>query len=119
MPRTIRSENEYLTKILKLIPTEIIATYLFLQGIIPESAKRIELTIVSVILLIATPLYLGKFQNVTSIKQLIISTLSFVVWLFALGHSFQAWVSYPDYYGSVVLALWTLFVPLIMKNPNQ
>jgi hypothetical protein len=118
MPRTIRNENVYLTKLLKLIPSEIIATYLFVQGIIPESDYKIELTIVSAILLIATPFYLRKFQNVNTIRQIIISTISFIVWLFTFGHTFQAWISYPEYYGSVVLALWTLLAPLFMKRTN-
>ena len=58
--------------------------------------------------------------NVDSIKQMIVSTLSFVVWVYALGGPFYAiaFIEANTWIGSIVLAFWSLISGLIMRPRN-
>ena len=107
----------YLSKLVKLIPAEAIAAYLTLEGIIRSAAnpwlKPILLTIALVIGLIGTPLYLRKFYCIDKRKQLVLSTLAFGVWVFAIGGVFAVMSWYEPYFGSIVLVAFTFFVPLV------
>ena len=119
MVREIKSQNIYREKLLKLIPSEIIAAYIFLQGVIPESDTKWGLLIASILLLILTPFYMQKFQHVTHSLQIIITSLSFLVWLYSLGGPFKAWGLYKPWIGSLLLVIWTLTVPLIWNNEHS
>jgi hypothetical protein len=113
MPRGIKKENIYRERLLKLIPSEIVAAYIFLQGVIPEENAKLGLLIVTAILLILTPFYLRKFENVTNLVQVVITTFSFLVWVYSLGGPFEVWGIYQPWIGAIVLVTWTLIVPLI------
>jgi hypothetical protein len=115
MPREIKKQNIYRERLLKLIPSEIVAAYIFLQGVIPKEESKWGLLVVTVILLILTPFYLKKFQKVTNLSQILITTLSFSVWVYSLGGPFTAWGLYQPWIGSMILVIWTLIVPLIMN----
>jgi hypothetical protein len=118
MPREIKSDSTYRSKLLKLIPSEIVAAYMVLQGIVPADSGKWGLFAVSVVLLIITPFYLSKFENVKKAPQIVFSTLSFVIWIYSLGGPFVYWGLYKAWVASIVLVLWTLIVPLFFKN-NQ
>ena len=64
MAREIKTTEPYLGKLLKLIPSEIIAAYMAIQGFIPEDSAKWGLTVVSLVLLIITPFYLKSVQKV-------------------------------------------------------
>ena len=64
------------------------------------------------IFLILTPLYLCRVQKVMKISQLIISTVSFAVWVFALGGPFSLCSWYDPVYGAVLLPVFTLTVAI-------
>ena len=115
MPRAIKKSNIYQEKLLKLIPSEIVAAYLALQGIVPEEHSKWGLLFISIILLILTPFYLKKFQNVTHWLQLTITTLSFIIWIYTLGGPFELWGLYIPWIGSIVMVIWTLIVPLLIE----
>jgi hypothetical protein len=112
MPREIKSTNEFRSKLLKLIPSEIVAAYMVLQGIIPEDSGKWGLIIVSLVLLIITPFYLSKFEKVKKASQIAFSTASFVIWVYTLGGPFVFWGVYKPWIASIVLVLWTLIIPL-------
>lgn len=111
MAREIKPSEEYLGKLLKLIPSEVVAVYMAIQGFIPEENAKWGLTIVSLLLFIITPLYMRYTQRVTRSTQIVISTLSFVVWLYALGGPFTLWNVQQPWIASALLVLWTTFVP--------
>jgi len=113
MAREIKKENIYRERLLKLIPSEIVAAYIFIQGVIPEENAKLGLLLVIAILLILTPLYLRKFEHVTNLVQIAITTLSFLVWVYSLGGPFKPLGIYQPWIGSTILVLWTLIVPLI------
>ena len=79
----------------------------------------------SLLLVFMTPLYLYTAMGVRSAGQLVISTLSMIVWIYALGQGPVKYLKAPLYeawYGSVALAIWTLIPPMLLyhrKNPAQ
>jgi hypothetical protein len=118
MAREIRSVESYRNKLLKLIPSEIVAAYMVIIGIIPKNYAKWGTLIVAIILLILTPFYLKMLEKVTSNVQVVFCSLSFVVWIYSLGGMggpFMHWNIYQPWIGSVVLILWTLMIPMFVK----
>ena len=66
--------------------------------------------------IIGTPLYLWRIQQVSKGMQLAVSTAAFSVWVFALGGAFASLSWYEPFLGSLMLVVFTVFVPLI--NPD-
>ncbi len=129
MARSLAEENPYQDKLVKLIPTEIVGAYMFLSGVVsggPESAAATAhllddnlIMVVFFSLLALTPLYLWRVSNVTNIIQLIVTTISYVVWVYTLGGPFSVWGVYSSAAGSVFLVIWTLAMPLLVPaNPS-
>ena len=117
MAREIRQENPYLTKLLKLIPSEIIAAYLVIVGFIPNEyeQKKLILIVISLALLILIPFYMSRLQNVKRFSQKLLAMVSFVVWLYTLGGVFVEFGVYEAFIGSIILVFWTLLIPLVYK----
>ncbi len=117
MAREIKPDQEYRSKLLKLIPSEIVAAYMVLHGVIPAEYAKWGLIIITLVLLIITPFYLKKFEKVKKNLQIIASSLTFVVWVYSLGGGpFAHWNLYEPWIASVVLVLWTLIIPLLFKT---
>ena len=117
MGRTIEQENSFLQVLLKLIPSELIAVFIFVQGVLP----RIFLPhlLIALVLVAITPLYLARAAGVKSRAQLVVSTLSFVVWIYAMGIGPLRFVRPPFYepwHGAVALAVWTLVPPMFLAR---
>jgi len=118
MGRSIEQENSFFQVLLKLIPSEVIAVFVFLQGVMP--AVLLPHLIVSLVLVGITPLYLSRALGVSARPQLIVSTLSLAVWIYAMGIGPLRFVHAPYYepwHGAVVLALWTLVPPMFLTVP--
>ncbi len=129
MAREVADQNLYQDKLLKLIPTEIVGAYMFLSGVVsggPEAAAATQSTlddnltyVVFFSLLALTPLYLWRVSNVSNVLQIIVTTVSYVVWVYTLGGPFSIWGIYSPVAGSVVLVIWTLAMPLLVPaNPS-
>jgi hypothetical protein len=120
MAREVNNTQPYQDKIVKLIPTETFLAYMVLNGIIPADNAKIGILVVSIILLVLTPLYLWRISRVTNGAQLVVTAFSFVVWVYALGNGpFTAWGIYQPYIASIVLILWTLIIPVIVNPKDQ
>jgi hypothetical protein len=117
---TNQSTEKYTEKLLKLIPSEIIAAYLAIDGILssqPDIQKQI-IPWVCAFLLISIPFHLWFLFNVRKLFQIIVTMISFVVWIFSIGGPFLYHTWYLKIYGAVVLILWTLTVPLFNYKGN-
>ena len=115
----------YGDKLLKLIPGEIVAAHLTIDGIIPSdtgSAKWVSLA-VSLALLVAIPPYLTKTLAVENARQVVFTMGSFLIWLYSLGGPFKLWATatgiplHVPYIGSIFLILWTLLIPFAVSAP--
>ncbi len=120
MPRLVKEADPYLNSLLKYIPTEIVGAYLAIQGFIiaaktDERLHILALLITSVALFVITPFYLWRLQGVTRVAQLVLSTISFAIWVYTLGGPFVTWGIYQPLIGSIILVIWTLIIPIILK----
>ncbi len=115
----------FLQKIVKYIPTEIVAAYVAIPSLLDQDKSK---WIIFYILLGITPLYTWFFTKqpglTKPIYQTITAPIAFTVWAFALGGPFEklkeAWTE-PKI-GSVVMILTTILIPLaeriFVKNPT-
>ncbi|MGA2642558.1 MAG: hypothetical protein ABSG21_16840 [Spirochaetia bacterium] len=121
MGRAIEQENSFLQILLKLIPSEVIAVFVFIQGVMP--GRFWPHFVIALLLVGLTPLYLSMAGGVKSRTQLILSTLSLVVWIYAMGTGPLRFVRPPYYepwHGAVLLAVWTLVPPMLLtRSPAE
>jgi hypothetical protein len=72
--------------------------------------------LIFIVLLILTPLYTWRVTTEAGLPvayvQVVVSTLSFIVWVFAIGGPFSLLSWYQPVYGSILLILFTLIPPL-------
>ena len=122
MARAIKPDQDYKSKLLKLIPTEIIAAYMVIHGIFEGQGVQVgEKDLTHIVgwsvfsaLLLLTPLYLVKIQNVKTTAQVILTTLSFPVWVYTIGGPFKMAGWYHPQIASCLLVVWTLIIPLVI-----
>ena len=117
MSRAIEDRNSFLQVLLKLIPSEVIAIFVFLQGVLPR--QLVPHLVVALLLVAITPVYLHYAAGVRSRTQLVISTLSLVVWIYAMGVGPLSFIKQPFYepwHGAVALAVWTLVPPMFLAR---
>jgi hypothetical protein len=110
------TKDGYFDRLFKYIPAELVAAYIFVLGVVKQLTDAGEIRIfqwlIFVIFCILTPLYLWRVQKVMKIQQHIISLLSFIVWVFALGGPFALYSWYNPVYSSILLPVFTLVVAI-------
>ncbi|MBX9258542.1 hypothetical protein H1Q63_32275 [Desmonostoc muscorum CCALA 125] len=116
--------DDYFSKLLKYIPTEIVGGWIAITGLIKSATgvpTNIILWILLVIFTVITAAYIlqqtSEPKKPPAVKQTIISTIAFIVWVFALGEPFSSLSFYSPVYGSSLLILCSLIIPLI--NPIE
>jgi hypothetical protein len=80
--------DDYKERLLKYIPAEIVTLYMALKGLIEATNASWKVPAAWAIIavgVIATVLYLFKTMETPNWKQIIISTLAFVVWVLAVS----------------------------------
>ncbi|HUI90612.1 MAG TPA: hypothetical protein VLX68_00055 [Chitinivibrionales bacterium] len=115
MGREVSVTQPYVDKLVKLIPTEILGAYTVIAGVVPADQVKVVLTASAAALLMLVPLYLWKISGVKNVAQLVVSAFSFVIWTYTLGGPFEAWGIYQGYIGSILLVLFTLIVPIVVR----
>ncbi len=111
--------EDYKALLLKYIPTDVVAAWVFLDGILrgdPGLNAHLHWA-VFLIVLVLTPLWTWysavEQRHPLPIHRLVTSTMAFAVWVFALGGPFERLSWYTTTLASVLLALYTLAAPLI------
>ena len=120
------TEDVYHERLLKLIPGEVVALYLFLQGVLlsalsgpgQEGQLKVWLWAVFAIILVGNIFYLKKFNKVTDFVQILILSLAFIIWIFTIGGPFRLMDFYQEFMGAVALGIFTFFVPIFYKGPS-
>ena len=109
-------QDEYLDRLLKYIPAEVVACYIFVLGLMQNLAgtggTKVIHWIVFVVFCAFTWIYLSRILRVTKVQQLIISVVAFVVWVFALGGPFAQYGWYNSIYGEILLPIFTFGIAL-------
>ena len=117
LPAGTATRDGYFDRLFKYIPAELVAGYIFVLGVVKQLTDAGEIRIFQwllfIVFCILTPLYLWRVQKVLKVQQHIISLLSFVVWVFALGGPFALSEWYNPVYGAILLPVFTLVVAII------
>lgn len=103
--------DDYLGRLVKYIPAEVVAIYLAATGFVPATAddRQTWLWIIFAVCAVLTPIY---FYIATKDKknrkgplyiQVLLATLAFPVWVFAVGGPFAGLPWYKSYVASIVL----------------
>ncbi|MEE9339461.1 MAG: hypothetical protein V3U87_15410 [Methylococcaceae bacterium] len=117
------STEGYAERTAKYIPSEIIATYISLINIVKSVDPTDELRIpvawgIFIICLVTTPVYLKLLsENKNTVKiHLVISTIAFIIWGYALGGPFELSGYHKPWLGAILLGLFTLLAGLIIPK---
>jgi hypothetical protein len=117
-------EDPYFSKIIKLIPADIISVYFAVFNLIkgnnqhPEHNQTMQLLVFGLFFLI-TPFYLKKIAKIISMKQIIYCMIAFILWVFSLGGPVdgQMIAGYStQFLGAVFLPVYTLLIPFIYNQ---
>jgi hypothetical protein len=124
LPSDARETDSYFEKLIKYIPADVVAAWLAIDGILKDQGNHpIWLTwAVFAFLTVLTPLYVVFMKTTppgfgpTKTFHWMASTLAFVVFVFALGGPFALTFDwYRPLFGTVVLILTTLVLPLLER----
>ena len=121
MKNIIRPNGSYLDRLVQLIPAEIVAAYLAVQGLVwhRDAVRDLVLEVSAVFLLLLLPLYLWKLHGVRSKLKILLTMGSFVVWAFALSTPVYTGWSLDPIWGSIALILWTTAIPVFHIEERQ
>jgi len=110
--------DDYLTKIIKYIPSEVVVLYITLYGVASAAKTEIPFVLITwlifVVGVLGTVLYLWRIAQVNDRLQIFISAGAFVVWVFALGGPFSNLLWYNPVYGALLLPIYTFFIPIFV-----
>jgi hypothetical protein len=127
---TAKPDDPYISKVVKYVPTEVIAAYVALSGFIkllPGPQQFTWFCVVSVFLFLVTPLYLWVATREpgqkNSLAHPVAGAVAFAAWVFATGGPFEHFQMSADgttgwYHratGSIVLILVCLSLPLVER----
>ena len=98
------NEDQAIGRLVKYIPAEIISGYMLLAGLIDGASQTSSLRMPTawglfILGLILTPVYLWRIGRPVGVQwwQLPISTVSFALWVYALGGPFKMTELVPGY----------------------
>jgi hypothetical protein len=120
--RVLTPSSDYGEKLNKLIPAEVVGTYLAIAGLASAAPQRTEfwiLVISILVLVILMPLYLRRLSGVTGVQQTLVTMGSFVIWVASTGGPLLSYDWYSKLYGAVALILWTMAMPLFTYQQNK
>ena len=116
-------EDPYVSKIIKLVPADIICVYLAVFNLIKNtdnpSGNMTLQWIAFILILIITPFYLNLVAKINTTKQNIFCTVSFVIWVFSTGGPVEGRLlfGYPvQLLATIILMIYTLLIPIVYKQ---
>jgi hypothetical protein len=121
-PPDSKVTDSYFEKLVKYIPADIVAGYVAIAGILNEHNNDPLWVTWAVFgtLLALTPLYVCYLKTdppgltVNKTFHWVTACVAFTAWVFALGGPFAAsFAWYRPYFGSIVLILTTLIIPVM------
>jgi hypothetical protein len=118
----VPSEDDYLTKVVKYIPPEVLAAYLFMAGVIDSNVTNkhdhaIWLGSLLVGVLVLTIPYDLRVLKIVRWSQIGMSVLGIGVYVFAVGGWFATTTWYHQWYASIVVPLFGLVIAILKLPP--
>ena len=118
--RRISYSSSYEDKLIKLIPADIVAAFIALNGFLSNEIEKTKwiLLAASLLLLLLIPIYLNKMYGVYNPAQILVTMGSFLVWVYSIGGPFVYFGWQNPYLAATILVFWTLLIPLINFEPE-
>jgi hypothetical protein len=126
-PAAPPQSDDYLSRLVKLLPAPVVTLYLFGSNIIPTTSQlgKISLTIWSITCLGLVILATAVFTAAPEVSKgpdwihVAVAAVSFIIWLYALGGPFMALQPQivVGFIASLLVAGWTFIVPYFYKGP--
>lgn len=120
-----RDMDTYFDRVIKYVPTDIVAAWVAANGLIRSSADvpQDKLLWISfgfgLVLTAAWTLKQTAMPNKPlAVTQTVIAIGAFTVWVFALGGPFETLAFYRPVYGSLILILYTLVAALVIPRED-
>jgi hypothetical protein len=113
----VSETDEYVDKLTKLIPAEVVAIYIPGLALVPEASKNGLLGwMITCLLLVVVFRYYATAKSTptkgANWPLIGISLISFLVWAYYLGGPFKAFQVYLDWVGQLGVMVWTAVAPL-------
>ncbi len=123
--RTAKEIDTYFDKVIKYIPADIVGAWVAVDGLIEGAGENVaqntSLWVAFIIGILITAFWTHKQtqqpKKPPAITQIAISTVAFIVWVYASGGPFERVELYNATYGSMLLIFYTLIVAMI--NPIE
>jgi hypothetical protein len=114
--------DDYLTKLVKYIPVEVLAAYLFMAGVIDSNVtdKHDHAIWLGGLLIGVLVLMIPYDRQVLSIvrwSQVAMSTVAMAVYVFAVGGWFATTTWYHQWYASIVVPVLGLVIAIVKLPP--
>lgn len=112
---------EYLEKLTKMVPAEVVGLYLIGSGVIPTDRHASLLAwtafCFSAVIIVRA---LGTRDSNSGQPQwaaVVISAVSFLIWVYSVGGPFPWYLkdAYQPFVGSLLVLAWTFIVPLLYR----
>lgn len=113
--------QSYMERLVKLIPAEVVGLYLVGQGMIPQNEK-VAIVVWSIVCLGLVVLIRAKAtgDRVNNLSPqwiaVLVSTISFVIWVYNMPGPFQVYHVAIPYVGSLAVLVWTFIVPFLYQG---
>jgi hypothetical protein len=108
--------DTYFDRIVKLIPSDIVAAWIFVASLITNAQDVPTATVLWVAFifgLVLTAVW-TYVQTKRAVRQTLVSTIAFAVWVFAIGGPFVTLDWYRSLYGTLALVAYTLVIAPII-----
>ena len=122
VPPAPKAPDEYLTRLVKLIPAEIIALYLSIKGTFGAHTEALRIWgLVCLVLVILVRAIATKSNQSIQGLAVLVAAISFILWVSAGGNQIGwgadwfSWLTYPE----AVVGVWTFLVPYIYKGDSK
>lgn len=121
---TTQSFKDYLERLLKMIPGEIVGLYLIGNGIVPSDDPRGQLIWIGItfVLLIIFRIWGTSDKKEKKAWQpmaVFVSALSFLIWVYSLGGPFILYGKHYPKIASLAILVWTFLIPIIYKGSDD
>jgi hypothetical protein len=118
----VPTEDDYITKLLKYIPIEILGAYLFMQTVVNTNVTTSHAHAIWLLSLligagILTFAYDRWVLSILRLTQLLMSVLAFAVYVFAMGGWFATTGWYHQWYASIAVPTFVVLVGIIPVKP--
>ena len=113
--------REYLSRLLKMIPAEVLGVYMIGAGFIPKTEHVAEAVwaLICLVLVVVVRIYGTADPSNGQEPQKVpvaVAAVAFVIWIYNLGGPFATYGLHVPYIGSLAVLLWSFVIPLIYKG---